>query len=176
MKHTTFHHPSSIIHQPSSPLPLGGARGGLLLLLSLLLFLSCSSDSDDTNTSDQQVIAEGTDERPDWQAPLYTAFEQTMSVQILMQRELEPYVTSEDLLCATIDGEVRGLTPPSQEGTTLFFPLTVASNGGGVTVTLSYYCDKLHRIFTIPWTTFDATTPPMGEGGIYRPQFVTLQQ
>lgn len=152
-------------------------KKSLWLCLLPLLFLSCSnSDANAPEPSGQQMIATGTDERPAWQAPQYTAFEQTMSVQVLMQRELQPYVTSQDLLCATIGGEVRGLTAPRQEDSITFFPLIIAANGGGVNVSLSYYCDQLHRIFTIPWTTFDASVAPMGEGGIYRPQFVTAQQ
>ena len=53
----------------------------------------------------------------------------------------------------------------------LFF-LVVGSNDVGVNVGLSYYCDKLHRIFSIQWTRFDATVSPTGQGGIYQPDFV----
>ena len=74
----------------------------------------------------------------------------------------------------TSGDEVRGLTSPTVEGDLIFFPLTVAANGKGESIKLSYYCDRLHRIFTIPWTTFDASLDPMGEGDIYRPQFVTI--
>ena len=148
---------------------------GLWLCLLPLLMISCSDfDENEPDSPTQQTITPGTDARPVWQSPQYTAFEQTMSVQVLIQRELEPYVTSQDLLCATIDGEVRGLTAPRQEGSITFFPLIVAANSGGVSVSLSYYCDKLHRIFTIPWTTFDASVAPMGEDGIYRPQFIAV--
>ena len=153
-------------------------KNWLWLCLLPLFLLSCSDSDSDSNGSDpsnQQTIASGNDARPDWQAPQYTTFEQTMSVQILMQHELESYVTSQDLLCATIDGEVRGLTTPHWEDGIIFFPLIVAANGGGVSVSLSYYCDRLHRIFSIPWTTFDASVKPTGEGGIYRPQFVAVQ-
>ena len=48
----------------------------------------------------------------------------------------------------------------------------MASNEAGRPVTLSYYCDRLKRIFTTPWTDFDASTPPTGEDGIYKPAFV----
>lgn len=146
---------------------------GVCIALLPFLFLSCSgSDDNEQPIIIQQTIAPGSDARPDWQSPQYAAFEQTMSVQVLMQHELEPYVTTQDLLCATIEGEVRGLTPPTVEDSLIFFPLTVAANGGGEAVNLSYYCDQLHRIFTIQWTTFDASVSPMGEGGIYRPQFI----
>lgn len=149
--------------------------GHWLCLLSLL-FLSCSgSDDNEPSSPTQQAIVSGSDARPAWQAPQYTAFEQTMSVSVLMQRELEPYVTQQDLLCATIGDEVRGLTTPTVEEGLIFFPLTVAANGKGEMVSLSYYCDRLHRIFTIPWTTFDTSVAPMGEDGIYRPQFVIIK-
>ena len=148
--------------------------GQWLCLLLPLVILSCSdSDDKDSPSPSQQTIASGNDARPDWQAPQYT-FEQTMSVSLLMQRELEPYVTSQDLLCATIGDEVRGLTAPIVEEEGIFFPLIVAANGKGESINLSYYCDRLHRIFTILWTTFDASLDPMGEGDIYRPQFVTI--
>ena len=150
--------------------------GQWLCLLLPLVILACSDSDDNDNdipSPTQQAIAPGNDVRPDWKAPSYT-FEQTMSVSLLMQRELEPYVTTQDLLCATIGDEVRGLTAPIVEEEGIFFPLIVAANGKGESINLSYYCDRLHRIFTIPWTTFDASLPPMGEGGIYRPQFVAV--
>lgn len=150
--------------------------GRWLCLLLPLVFLSCSgSDENDPHSPTPQTIASGNDARPAWQAPQYTSFEQTMSVSLLMQRELEPYVTTQDLLCATIGNEVRGLTAPTVEEGLIFFPLTVAANGKGESITLSYYCERLHRIFTIPWTTFDASVAPMGEGGIYRPQFAAVK-
>ena len=149
--------------------------GQWLCLFLPLVFMSCSgSDDNEPNSPTQQAIASGNDAQPDWQAPQYTAFEQTMSVSLLMQHELEPYVTTQDLICATIGDEVRGLTSPVVEDGLIFFPLTVAANGKGESVKLSYYCERLHRIFTIFWTTFDASVAPMGEGGIYRPQFVTI--
>lgn len=69
-------------------------------------------------------------------------------------------------------GVVRSMSGKEIDGQWLF-PLTIASNNAGVAVGLSYYCDKLHRIFTIiQWTTFKATVAPTGEGGLYQPIFV----
>ena len=154
------------------------SKVGRWLCLLPLFLLSCSGSDSDSEVVDpvapaQQEIAPGNDARPAWQAPTYTAFEQTMSVSLLMQRELETYVTQQDLLCATVGDEVRGLTAPTIEEGLVFFPLTVAGRGKGESITLSYYCDRLHRIFSIPWTTFDASMAPMGEDGIYRPKFVS---
>ena len=52
------------------------------------------------------------------------------------------------------------------------FALTIAGNSSTEVITLSYYCDRLHRIFTLKnWTTFDSGIKPMGTGGLYNPRF-----
>lgn len=121
------------------------------------------------------VITPGTDERPAWEYPDYDKWEQTMSVKILMQNELEPYMTQNDLLCATMNDEVRGLTPPTieDEYDSRFFPLTIGADGAEARIFLHYYCDSLHRIFTIDWSGFDANAIPMGDDPyFYRPTFL----
>ena len=95
-----------------------------------------------------------------------------MSVDVLLQDTLKQYASEQDLLCATINNEVRGVATAQQMDDLWLFPLTVASNEAGVTIGLSYYCDKLHRIFTINWTQFDASVAPTGTDGIYKPKFV----
>ena len=103
---------------------------------------------------------------------IYDLYEQTMVVEVQLQDTLAKYASAQDLLCATIGNEVRGMAEAQQiEDQWLFF-LVVGSNDVGVNVGLSYYCDKLHRIFSIQWTRFDATVPPTGQGGIYQPDFV----
>ena len=115
---------------------------------------------------DSSLLA-GNDARPDWEAPNYDNWEQTMSVRILPQKKLEPYVTEGDLLCAMM----RGLTEPVFEPDMIFFPLTIGADGAEAKIHLYYYCDSLHRIYTTQWTDFNASLPPMGEDGIYRPEF-----
>jgi hypothetical protein len=136
----------------------------VIIALAALAILAwgCSADDNDL----------GTDARPAWQAPNYDLFEQVMNVQVQMQDTLTKYVSKNDLLCATIDGEVRAVTVPLQVGDGWVAPLMVASNDAGVAVELSYYCEQLHRIFTIAWTTFDASVAPTGTGGIYQPEFI----
>ena len=113
----------------------------------------------------------GNDVRPNWEAPNYDNWEQTMSVRILPQQKLEPFVTKNDLLCAMMNNEVRGLTEPVFEPDMTFFPLTVGADGAEAKIYLYYYCDSLHRIYSTVWTDFNASLPPMGEDGIYRPEF-----
>lgn len=141
-----------------------------------LLAWGCSSDSDSTSTPptppSPKEIEAGTDARPAWGAPNYNQFEQTMTVEVQLQDTLKPYATTNDLMAATVGGEVRGMATPIQVDDQWVFPIIVASNNGGENVSLSYYCDKLHRIFTIEWMKFDANIAPTGTDGIYKPIFI----
>jgi len=149
-------------------------RKTLIALAALaVLAWGCSSDDNDSNTPPQSSgIPVGTDARPSWQTPNYDLFEQVMNVEVQLQDTLNPYVSKNDLLCATIGGEVRAVSAPRQVGDGWVAQLTVASNDAGVAVELSYYCEQLHRIFTIAWTRFDASMAPTGTGGIYLPEFI----
>ena len=52
--------------------------------------------------------------------------------------------------------------------------LTVGGNAGEGSVTLQYYCDQLHRIFTVSnWKNYDASTTPTEGGQPYIPMFYT---
>ena len=142
-----------------------------ILAIAALAFMAwgCSSDNDDTRPTG---IPEGSDARPTWTGPDYDLYEQTMIVDVLLQDTLVQYASEQDLLCATINDEVRGVATAQQEDGQWLFPLIVGSNETGVMVKLSYYCDKLHRIFTIEWTRFDASMAPSGQGSLYQPKFV----
>ena len=141
-----------------------------------MVFTGCSSDDDEQQEPKPSVEAkpleQGNDQRPGWQSPNYDVYEMTMSVEVCLQDRLQAYASANDVLCATIGGEVRGVATPLQVDEKWVFPLTVGSNESQVPVTLSYYCDSLHRIFTASWTNFDASAAPMGVGGIYEPVFV----
>ncbi len=155
----------------------------VLFLMSALVFMAmgCSSGDDEREAptppspsdspSETIVIEPGTDVRPDWVAPDATDYEQNMNVYLTMQDELLSYLSENDLLCAKIDGEVRGVAVPRLEEGEWLISMILFSNGAAP-VQLSYYCDKLHRIFTIDWTTFDATVPPTGDSVTYYPKFV----
>ena len=143
-----------------------------ILALAALAIMAWGCSEDDGDSPQPAEIPTGTDVRPTWQAPNYDLYEQTMNVEVQLQDTLTKYVSDQDLLCATIGGEVRGVAAPLQVENNYVFPLTIASNHAGVAVGLSYYCDKLHRIFTIQWTTFDASVAPTGKGGIYQPVFI----
>lgn len=149
-----------------------------ILALAALVFLAwgCSSDEESTTPTpstpqDTISIETGTDERPDWTAPRANDYEQNMNVYLTLQDELQPYISQNDMLCAKIDDEVRGVAIPRQDEGDWLISLIVFSNGAAP-IYLSYYCDSLHRIFTTFWTTFDASIAPTGTDSIHQPVFV----
>ena len=150
-----------------------------LFALAALAFLAwgCSSDDGESTTptpptpQDTIIIEPGTDERPEWVAPSADNYEQNMNVYLTLQDELQTYISENDMVCAKIGDEVRGVAVPRLDDGEWLISLIVFSNGAAP-IQLSYYCDKLHRIFTTEWTTFDASVPPTGTGGIYQPEFV----
>ena len=142
------------------------------ILLSLLAALTivvvgCSKDDEGI------VVKPGTDARPAWRAPAnYGVYEQFMSVLITLQDELQPYASTNDLLCAKVNGEVRDVAAPDIIDNKATFSLTIAGNGNDASIELCFYSDRLHRIFTLSnWTIFDASVEPMGTGNLYKPSF-----
>lgn len=141
-----------------------------LAALACIMASSCSSDDDDTLLPPKLEM--GTEARPNWQMPNFDNYEQTMTILIILQDTLCEYASEDDILCAQIDNEVRGLASLEQYKDSWVASLTVGSNETGSMVTLSYYCTNLRRIFTTEWTPFDANLKPTGEGSVYKPVFV----
>ena len=132
---------------------------------------SCGSDDEPTPQVSEYLV-EGTATRPTWKASDYNQFEHTMSLQVQLGDTLVNFQSRQDLMCATIKGEVRAVSEPLTTAGEVFFPLSIASDGNEGNVALHYYCDRLHRIYTIAnWATFDPYVAPSGDSGIYRPKF-----
>ncbi len=155
-----------------------------LLLAALTLAVgSCGSDSDDSPAPDDTPapatlpsLIPGNDARPTtWVSPDASLFELHMAVQVQLGDTLAAYQSDADLMCATIDGEVRAATAPLRTGYDIYYPLIIFNNADDSSVSLSYYCDRLHRIYTISgWAIFNAAAPPMGVSSLYRPCFAGL--
>ncbi len=148
-----------------------------LMLLAALTFTvgSCGSDSEELKPeSVDQRFKPGSDYRPaTWTAPDYSQFEYRMAVQVQLGDTLAAFQSDDDLMCAQIGGPVRAVTTPQSTGGVVFYPLFIAGEGDARTVSLYYYCDQLHRIYTIAnWATFNASAAPTGDSGIYRPKFL----
>lgn len=144
----------------------------IALLAALTIMVgSCGSDDEPTPQVPDYLV-EGSATRPTWKAPSYTLFEHTMSLQVQLGDTLFYFQSPQDLMCATIKGEIRAISEPLTTAGEVFFPLSIASNGAEGEISLQYYCDRLHRIYTITnWATFDPNVPPSGDSDIYRPKF-----
>ncbi len=158
---------------------------GVAMVATLLLTAACSGSDgdspvtppspDDPSGKKDTIINEnlkpGTDAKPDWKVKegLYFEDEQTMSISVTPQQELAPYTSTDDLMCAVIDGEIKAVTIAYEQSYGVhYFPLVIASNAGGVQITLKYYCSKLHRIYTLNnWMRFNSAISPLEEGNYY---------
>ena len=151
---------------------------GVALVATLLLGACHSSDDEDSNTNEgvSMIPTAGTDERPSWVVSSSEDLldEWPMSVQIGIQSELLPYVSQADLMCAVVGGEVRAVSTLRTTGGQHYFMLPILGNSGEGFVTLKYYCDKLHRIFTVnEWKEFDSSIQPTDQGTPYVVPFFT---
>ena len=149
-------------------------------LVATLLLGACSSDDDDNQQNQNgSTLTEGTDARPSWvvSSDASSMDEWPMSVQIGVQSELLPYVSNADLMCAMLKDEVRAVSGLKETGGQYYFMLPIQGNSGEGLVTLKYYCDKLHRIFTVSdWKEFDSTIQPTDQGTPYVVPFVTVEE
>ena len=145
----------------------------LLCFLSVL-FVACNDDDEEKNP----LLNMGNQSRPTWtiREGLYNEddLDMTMSNQVTLQDELKAYASDDDLMCATIDGEIRALTSLQRTGGEIYFPLIIAGSSGSSKVTLNYYCSQLKRIYTIvDWMSFIPNIKPTNDGKPYVVEFIT---
>ena len=136
-----------------------------LLCVLCAFCVACGDDDEKTNP----LLTTGNDARPTWtvREGLYDEMELTMSAQVTLQDELLPHAGDDDLMCATIDGEVRAVTGLERTGGEIYFPLVIAGNSGSSSkVTLKYYCSQFKRIYTIvDWMPFTPNIKPTNNDG-----------
>lgn len=145
-----------------------------LLCFLGVLFAACHDDDDKKNP----MLNMGNQARPTWtiREGLYNEdnMELTMSVEVTLQDELKVYASDDDLMCATIDGDIRALTSLQRTGGEIYFPLVIAGSSGSGKVSLSYYCSQLKRIYTIKdWMPFTPNIKPTNDGNPYVVEFIT---
>ena len=140
-----------------------------ILLAGLILMGSCHKDSgDDEENIDNHYNYVNTDDapdwqidwsynqaRPDWQEPDYTNYEFSSVMLVKIEKQLQPYVSKDDLMAIFIDDELRGLATPAisvdNENITTSFLLKAFGNEADkekVYATIKYYNSRLHHIFT----------------------------
>lgn len=175
----------------------GRGRGvGLLLLLAGFLFCACDNESENgdengastkkttyTVTSQSeapvwQMDWTGNQERPDWQEPDPSSFENFEILMVQIEEALQSYVSAEDRMAIFINGELRGLASPavSIDDGTVFpkFLMKAYYNEAGtetVDISLQYYCQQLKHLFTLTdHLRLDADIA-IGIGQDYIPEF-----
>lgn len=140
-----------------------------ILLAGLILMGSCHKDSgDDEENIDNHFNYVNTDDapdwqidwsynqsRPNWQEPDYTNYEFSSVMLVKIEKQLQPYVSKDDLMAIFIDDELRGLATPAisvdNENITTSFLLKAFGNEADkekVYATIKYYNSRLHHIFT----------------------------
>lgn len=155
---------------------------GTLILFLMLTLMACSSSDEDTtgespvNPDYSEYLQPGTDEIPDWMTAddLYHSYEQTMSVQVTLQNALQPYLSADDKMCVTVNDEIRAvcLSPRYTNGEWTY-SLVIAGSGNDKFLSLSYYCSKLKRTYTMErWMVFSQSTMPTEVNG--RPYVVSF--
>ena len=101
----------------------------------------------------KECLEPGNEARPSWTVDnsLYDQYEQTMAVKVVPQEFLHDYISDDDLCCATIGGQIRAVVN--------------AGNGNEGKVSISYYCNKLKRIYTAKdWVYFNTDLTPSAMG------------
>ena len=140
-----------------------------ILLAGLILMGSCHKDSGDdeenidnhynyvnsNDAPDWQIDWSYNQARPDWQEPDYTNYEFSSVMLVKIEKQLQPYVSKDDLMAIFIDDELRGLATPAisvdNENITTSFLLKAFGNEADkekVYATIKYYNSRLHHIFT----------------------------
>ena len=138
----------------------------IAILLASLTLGACGSDDDDNNdgkgysettvaeTPTWQVDYSGNDNRPDWQEPNPSAFENWTIMLVELEDELKPYTSNYDLLALFVGGELRGLTTPAlstdvnDKGTFVMKAYGNEVDQNMVNLTLKYYCNQLKQTFS----------------------------
>ena len=143
---------------------------GVAMMATLLLTISCKDDKESN-----PYLTKGHDSRPAWEDEEinWTEFEQTMSVDLNLQDILLPYVSDEDLMCATIGDKVRGVSTLDRSGGQVSFPMVIAGNSVDGKVSLHYYCSRLSRIYKVTdWMSFSPNLSPTSGGTSYVVNFI----
>ena len=137
------------------------------ILLAGLFLGACSSDDEKENTS---YTVKGSDavpswqmdwsynqQRPDWQTPQASDYENWAVLMVKIEDTLQPYISGDDMMAVFVDGEMRSLASPavnlSSEETTYssYFLLKVYGNETQeklLDIKLCYYNSRLRHIFT----------------------------
>lgn len=138
-------------------------------LLASLVLGACSS-SDDNNDSKNAPYTETTaseapvwqidwnynQERPDWQKPDGSLYQNWTTMMVQIEDALKPYASDGDLMALFVNGEIRALAKPAVSvgggtATGKFLMKAYGNETGTETVNMSlqYYSSTLKHLFTL---------------------------
>lgn len=137
------------------------------ILLAGLFLGACSSDDEKENTSFTVEESEAVpswqmdwsynQERPDWQAPQASDYENWAVLLVKMEDALQPYISDDDMMAVFVEGELRSLASPAinlgseEPSYSSYFLLKVYGNETQeklLDIKLCYYNSRLRHIFT----------------------------
>lgn len=149
---------------------LPSLRGWGVGLLAFLLFISCSSDDETTGNGEQSnytatTVAEAPtwqvdwtydQERPEWQEPVGSRYENFSVLLVKIEPALRPYTSDQDLMALFVGNELRGLSSPAfavnrddtDDSSFLLKAYGNEANNEQINVTLKYYNSRLKQVFS----------------------------
>ena len=160
-----------------------------LVLLTSLFLGACSSDDDSNDAAytettqseapDWQIDWSNNQERPDWEEPDGTLYENWTILMVQMEEALQPYVSEDDMMAIFINGELRGLASPAttvdgdQTGTAMFLMKAYGNESSKerVNISLQYYNHRLKHIFTLSEDIKLSSDESIGIDEDYIPEF-----
>ena len=160
-------------------------------LLASLVLGACSSDDDNESQNDPytetsvseapvwQIDWNYNQERPEWQKPDGSLYQNWTTMMVQIEDALKPYVSEGDLMALFVNGELRGLANPAvtlsgeQTGSTKFLMKAYGneSESDVVNVSLQYYSQTLKHIFTLSDRITLDSDESTGIDDDYVPQF-----
>lgn len=136
-----------------------------ILLAAITLVTACSDDDESagsfsvSNVADEpqwQVDWTFNQERPDWQSPEESNFDNWAIILVKLEEDLQPYVDPNDLMAIYVDGQIRGVASPAvlQDGSMSDGEFLIKAYGNDVDsgilwIGVRYYSSRLHHIFTL---------------------------
>lgn len=145
---------------------------------ALVMVAGCSSDKNDPDAPDNpdqpiptnqrewtasesrpawQIDWSANVERPQWTISNPLNYENWMLMLVRVQDELLPYVSQDDLMSVTIDGELRAVAKPAQDMSSEsqannYFLMKILGNEDSekvINYTVSYYNARLRQLFKL---------------------------
>ena len=138
----------------------------IVILLTSLALTACSSDDEGndkhhvtslTQMPSWQVNWTSDDERPDWQEPSPSDYENWAVMLLQLEDELKPYVDKDDMMALFVNNELRGLAKPAvtlggeedkDKGSFLMKAYGNEEDQKLLTLTLCYYSCNLKQVFS----------------------------